>query len=632
MVRLVGFLALTGVGCVTVRGQQGNTGKAAPVVAEVNVTGNESFGDDELVEGLATRPPSGLWPFRTVTLYDPLALELDRQRLESYYQKRGFFSAKVERVAVTEGEDVVAVKIDVDEGAPTRVTAVNVQGLPNGSSVTTEDVRDAVGLGAGQRFSYETFALATSAVRDLLVAQGYAYAEADVEARVDRDQHTAAIDVDIEPGPLVHFGDTKFVGLDRVPAEAVIHRIAWEKGQVFDPALLDETQGALYRFDFFSIVRFEFDRDNPGETVDITIQLTEKTRHEIRLGGGVGIDQAHYEIRGRFGYTHRNFLDPLLTLRADLRPAYGFLRGDLNQQFIGGDATVAIDRQDLFFPLLRGRAEIGYSQVEYEAYAINGGRFRAGLDRVFFDGRLLTEVGWLIRYEFFTRIDDAVDAALRESLGFQDDPYRPAYYQQSITVDLRDDPIAPRLGAYFSCQAEEAGAYSGSTFGYMKTVPEARGYLPIGTRLVVAGRGRLGWLPAQDQALPITERFFAGGASSQRGFSQRRLSPRATSAGRSVPIGGEAIFESSVEARYDMFQLAEQWVAAAVFLDGADVTGDLDALDLANLHWATGAGLRYDSPVGPVRFDIGFRLNRVGPGEPDPGDRFAFHLTLGEAF
>jgi len=150
----------------------------------------------------------------------------------------------------------------------------------------------------------------------------------------------------------------------------------------------------------------------------------------------------------------------------------------------------------------------------------------------------------------------------------------------------------------------------------------------LGTRLSGAG-------------LPVTRRYFAGGAASQRGFSQRRLSPRARTGqdgiGRidpesGVPVGGEGLVETSVELRLDLFRVAGQRLGVTAFVDGADVGMALSDIDVANLHWAAGGGLRLHTPVGPIRVDVGFRLNRTGPGEPDPGDGWAYHLSLGEAF
>jgi outer membrane translocation and assembly module TamA len=97
-------------------------------------------------------------------------------------------------------------------------------------------------------------------------------------------------------------------------------------------------------------------------------------------------------------------------------------------------------------------------------------------------------------------------------------------------------------------------------------------------------------------------------------------------------VGGEALFQTNLEVRLRLFHLFDEWVSCVLFSDGADVTRSLGGLDLIRLHWASGAGLRYDTPIGPIRFDVGFRLNRRGAAEPDPGEWIAFHLSIGESF
>jgi outer membrane translocation and assembly module TamA len=93
----------------------------------------------------------------------------------------------------------------------------------------------------------------------------------------------------------------------------------------------------------------------------------------------------------------------------------------------------------------------------------------------------------------------------------------------------------------------------------------------------------------------------------------------------------------SGEVRIDLFKLDKQWLTLALFADGGDVTAP-GGVALDNLNWAVGIGLRYDTVIGPIRVDVGYRINRVdvagpdGLANPDPGERFAFHLSLGEAF
>jgi outer membrane translocation and assembly module TamA len=105
-----------------------------------------------------------------------------------------------------------------------------------------------------------------------------------------------------------------------------------------------------------------------------------------------------------------------------------------------------------------------------------------------------------------------------------------------------------------------------------------------------------------------------------------------------IPIGGDQLLLGQLELRVEMFKLFGNWVAVAAFLDAGDVAQPAKLVDPTNLHYAVGGGLRYNTVVGAIRFDLGARLNRLdergplGVRNPDPGERIAFHISIGEAF
>jgi translocation and assembly module TamA len=238
-------------------------------------------------------------------------------------------------------------------------------------------------------------------------------------------------------------------------------------------------------------------------------------------------------------------------------------------------------------------------------------------------------VDWTVQSLTFLDVDPALIEA-----GWDLEGYRVGYVGQALMYDGRDRPLDAHRGFYAQLELEEGGAFAGGAFDYARITPELRGYVPLGARIVLAARARVGrLLSEQGSESPITRRYYGGGAAGHRGFGYRRLSPSIVGEdGTIIPTGGDELLESSVEARLDMFELRGQWVSLALFLDGGDVT-PAGELSLGNLHWAAGVGLRYDTVIGPIRFDLGYRLNRVGgPDDPDPGSRFAFHLSLGEAF
>jgi outer membrane translocation and assembly module TamA len=166
----------------------------------------------------------------------------------------------------------------------------------------------------------------------------------------------------------------------------------------------------------------------------------------------------------------------------------------------------------------------------------------------------------------------------------------------------------------------------------VQIVPDLRGYLPIWKprSAVLAGRVRTGVIYGD---IPVTERFFSGGASSMRGFGERGLAPFVIDAeGDEIPYGGGGLLEVGLEARMLLGQIRKIPIGGVLFLDGGDVTERLSQIDINNLHWAAGVGVRAHTLVGPIRADLGYRLNRTGPMEPSAGSHFAFHLSLGEAF
>jgi outer membrane protein assembly factor BamA len=180
---------------------------------------------------------------------------------------------------------------------------------------------------------------------------------------------------------------------------------------------------------------------------------------------------------------------------------------------------------------------------------------------------------------------------------------------------------------------------AGGQFNYFEAIGDVRGFVPLPARAVLAMRGRYGGIWGD---IPMTERLFSGGAVSQRGFSERRLAPfvhgatfkpdGSVSGSAYVPYGGGGLIETSVEARVPVTTVRSMPLGFVAFLDGGDVTETPGELDVGNLNWAVGGGLRLVTAIGPVRLDVGYRLNRTGDGNPDPNQHFAYHLTIGEAF
>jgi translocation and assembly module TamA len=563
---------------------------------------------------------------------DPYLIHVDAERIRGEYLRRGFLSVDVTSRVVRRG-DAVDVIYQVQEGRRAR-TRVEITGLPDDPSLPVATVRAALPLEDGAPFDYATYEEAKGPLRTIVEDAGYAHVELDARVVADRVNDIAIVQLAYVPGPKSSFGTVTITGAEGALREAVERRVRFHPGQRYSLTAISSTQRALYALNRFSTVQVIPEKDGTDPVVDTKIAVTEGSRREIRLGGGFGIEPAGYELRGRAGYTIAGWPFPLDTFTLDLRPAYARIR-DLGGYEPRIRALARIARQDLFTTYALGSAELEYDYLAYEAYTTYGPRARLLYTlpigtRAFAD-TLQLGVGWSIHYNGFRNIHPLLGRGTQVAIGL-DEHERVSALQQSAILDLRDHPLEPRRGLYAELRLAEAARFLGSAFDFLQVAPELRGYVPVGP-VVVAARARTA-ITFGD--LAPTERLFSGGASRHRGFSERKLAPSVfgdvDGSYRSIPYGGGALVETSLEVRIPIATIREMPLGGVVFLDGGDVTEELGTLDVTNLHWAVGVGLRLSTIVGPVRGDVGYRLNRTGPMEPDPYSRVAFHLSLGEAF
>ncbi len=597
--------------------------RADRAFGSIDVVGNKAFSRGDLLDGLASVRARDLGrPF------EPSLVREDRARLRGQYVRRGYFAADVEFDIERKGR-VFEVVFQVTEGPRAQLAGVTITGLP--PDVDADELRQQIPLRDGAPFDYAPFDLAKPALVDQLAEHGYAHAR--VDATVDADQHQAKarIRLDVDAGAKARFGEVTVTGVEGPLAEAARRRLSIKQGALYSTSAISDSQDALYEMGRFASARIEPDRSGRGDVIPVRVTILESPRNEVRLGIGVGVDPASYQVRTRVGYGIAGFPEPLTTARVEIRPAIVYVR-DATEAKPRVEATAGLERIDLFAPRIIGVLEGGYSYTTVEAYTSVGPRVRLGLRRAIYRKSVLAAVGWQLQYLRFPDVSPLIEAAgLDTALGL-DHRNRVGFFEQSLVLDLRDDPFGPRQGVYAELRAEEGTVAAGGDLDYLRLTPELRGYVPFGP-LVIASRARFGMITGE---VPVTQRYFAGGAFSQRGFPERRLSP--TVAGlvedkpREVPYGGAAMLEVSGEVRAHLTTFKKIPLGGVLFLDGGDVTERIAGIDLGNLHWALGAGVRAQTVIGAVRFDLGMRLNRMGAGDLRPDERFAYHLSIGEAF
>ncbi len=606
-----------------------------PIVTGIDIRGADALSKSAIKERLATRE-TGWWPFAKKYRFDPVEWQIDLERIERYYETQGYYRTEVvlaEEMDRKKGE--VALRVRVRENEPVRIGDVTVRGLEPLAPGRRESLLDDLPLRPEEVFLERRWVQAKTLIIDRLKNEGHAAAALVGEASLDLQANRGKLDLLVDPGPSYRFGE---VIVNTPPGAKVDPALVREQIDLalgpdpqFAPDALEEAQRRVFAMGVFATARVAAGEPDPTRgVVPVLVDLREAPFHTVRLGGGVAIDQVRQEARLLAGWRDRSFLGELRKLGLEAVAGWAFIPSALAVARDEGQVPVrhgAIFRATADFeqPRFLARPSLGLvSLLEAErtiepAYDALGGRVRPG---VIWQPRSSTALSasYNLQGYWLNGPPSLTPATAPLALGCATDPCFVvlSYLEQIVSWDRRDHPLEPRRGFFLSLALQQGGGPLGGDFEYLRILPEARAYATPGDdgALTVALRLRMGTLvPRSGRAedSPVVARFYAGGANSMRGFGLRRLSPMlllpvdgANSEERvALPIGGNGLVEGSLELRT---RVRENLLLAAFADFGAVTRERLPLRDAGALLWATGVGLRYLSPIGPIRLDLGVRL------------------------
>ena len=626
--------------------------KDAPIVNDLKIVGANAFSESAIKKRILTTE-TGWWPFATEHYFDPVEWQSDLARIERYYHARGYYQARVQNMTVQtippskQGQPAkVNLRVEVVEGPPVRVSKLQVTGLDPLTEPERQKLQADLPLAPKEIFDEGDWDATKAQVLLGLKDLGHARAQLDGQAVVDVGTQQALLTIRTAPGGRYHFGNIDVRSGRRSGITPVINpawvweqvRLAIPEGHLYSEELLEEAQRRVFSMGVFSTVRVTADgQPTPDGLIPVVVQVRESPMHTLRLGGGVGFDQIRQEARLTGEWTNRNWLGGMRRLNLRATAGWAFLPSTLavvRNQIEKGPHHGFIYRAgvDLEQPRLFQRSSLtGKSLLESErtleqTYDAIGGRAMVGVS--WEPHSTLTLFPAYNVQGYYLQGPSTLTAQTAPlTLGCTEDPCFTllSYLEEIITWDKRDDRLEPRKGHYLSLSLQEGGGPLGGDFTYFRILPEARAYLTVGNddQITLAGRVKVGTLLTRS-GLPedsaVTTRFYSGGSNGMRGFSIRRLSPLLLiptpgfpqipgvidpESQLAVPIGGNGIIEGNFEIR----NRVTESLVVATFLDFGTVTQQ--RLPFRNAHrmlYAAGFGLRYLTPVGPLRLDLGVRL------------------------
>jgi outer membrane protein assembly complex protein YaeT len=552
--------------------------------------------------------------------------ETDLEEVRTYLEHRGFHRARVEGLERLdpEAEGLITLVVRVEEGPRALVERVELEGA---SALEPSLVLEAARLEPSDLFAASEVVAARERILTLYRNQGFRDVEVEARSAVDEGGANALVKFVVREGERTRVDRVILAGL-RVTKESAVRRlVAIAPGEPLSPTAIAETRQNLVGSGLFRSVDIEPLPPDP-ETLrsDVLITFSEGPRTTFAYGFGYEEQQL---ARAEIEVTRRN-------LFGRNRSVSLFTRGS----FRGARFITTYRQPDVFgFPV---PAFVSVFAEEEDRTSFDYNRVGVGLQlskRVSIDHNLFLRYRFDQTKVFQLEVDiDEIDRRFRNT--------RISALSLASVTDRRDDPLNPRSGQFRILDIEWSATALGTGAPYLKGLAQQFFYFRMPRDVVAAVGLRLGvgqtYREDRDALLPIAERYFAGGATTLRGFALDEASPK-----RKIPlpngdvvdgepIGGNVLTLLNLEIRFPILGN----LRGVVFSDNGNVYRRLQVIQLLNWRYNMGFGFRYDTPLGPLRVDYGFKLDRrevrsiecpdvLSPCKESLG---RWHVSLGHAF
>lgn len=558
------------------------------------------------------------------------ALSYERDIISEFYNALGYLKADVDEPILNVEDFKAEIFIKIKEGHQSIIDDISIEG---NSVLSNESIMAAIALKKGSPYNEVDISDARYRVIDLCAEYGLLDADVTIkreflEGRVMGDRDSMVIPVRItfviREGKPRYFGKTIIKG-NRKTRNVVIEReFLHSEGKPFNYSLLTKERQKLYRLGLFTEVDVEplepYDSkkgESPSETsseskntetLDVMVTLKEGNAGAVEFGLGYG----DYE-------KYRGFLD------VSYRNLFGMNRqGSLRIELSGLEERFILNYYEPWFLERPLPLRVLALREDRKEKNIDTGEIRYRLTRHTLTGGIERNISETLKAELYYEFsvvktfDVKPDVILsREDTG----TLAISAIRPGLIYDTRDNPFDPRNGFLAGLTIKAASGFLLSETDFIKVMMNASLYKGISRRstLAIAFRTGIAQGFASTRDIPLVERFFLGGRNTVRGYEQDTLGPKGSDG---TPTGGNAFLAANLELR----NYIGKGFSIVTFVDGGNVWHKISDMNLS-LKYTAGVGLRYNTPVGPLRIDYGHKLMKE-KGE-SAGE---IHFSIGHAF
>ncbi|MEJ2638153.1 MAG: outer membrane protein assembly factor BamA [Desulfosarcinaceae bacterium] len=532
-------------------------------------------------------------------------LNQDAAKLAAFYQNHGYIEARVGDPVVDVEEDWIYITFKIEEGPQFRVGTVDIQGdlvLPRAELMEKLKIRKE------EFYNREVIRNDILLLTDIYSDEGYAYA--DISPKVDEDKDNLVVNITytVHKGSQVYFEKIIISGNTKTRDKVIRRQLRVYEQELFSGKGLKRGVRNLYRLDYFEDVKVNTVKGSDDDKMVLKLDVTEKPTGTFSFGAGYSTVEKFFTMAS---VSQRNLFGRGQTLS---------LKGEFGAKT--NRYTLSFTEPWLFDIPLSAGFDIYNSDRNYDTYRREswGGRLRFGYP-VFDYTRVYLTYGYDL-----SNIYDVDEADASDNIIDLKGTNVTSSVINTLRYDSRDRAFNPTEGGDHSISVEYAGL--GGNIGFTKYLAETGFYMPLYKELIGFVHGKGGYVYENEgKDLPDYERFYLGGINSLRGFGWRDISPTTINdEGEKVQIGGTKMVQFNAEIIVPLVKKAG--LMGVLFFDTGDAYGPHENIDLFDLRESAGFGIRWYSPIGPMRLENGYIL------DPREGEKTSgrWEFAIGGAF
>jgi len=581
---------------------EGNVDK----IERIAFIGNQAFSAKELRDVMTTSESGWFDILKAAAFYDPQRIDVDRELIRQHYANHGFPDARITDVSADLNVDKSAylITLRVDEGDRQRFGTAKIESELSG--IDTSRLTDSHRVQAGSDYSQQKVERSAEAISEQLAKDGHPFAK--VRSIPQRDRISAKVDVvfRIEAGKPLYVERIDITGNARTRDDVIRRELRFSEGDPLNAFAIKSATRRLRKLGFFKTVDIKPTEGSASDRAKVTVVVEEQETAELSFGGGYSTTEG---IIGDIAWTERNLFGRGQYLRLKLAGSQSRFQADVSftePRFLGTTTSAGFD---LFY------RDVDYTQQASYKSLKAGGVLRLGFP---ISDELTTNVNYSFVRNTLYDVGSSASAAIREAAGGSADgtsTYNTSSVGYGVAYDTRDSKTRPTTGVTFTLSQDLAGV--GGDVQFIRSTTDVRGFYPVNDSITLAGRVRGGIIEGWGgQDVRLLDLFYKGG-DLVRGFATAGIGPRDTLSTNKDALGGKMYIGTTAETLFDLPGVPKDLgVRASVFADagslwGTNTTGTAVPSLAGNTPTArasVGAGIVWDSPLGPLRADYAIPL------------------------